>query len=197
MKKIIVLSFLLVTFFSFSQNQKATLFFKDGTHQSGYAKIIGSDEIKFKKDKKAKKEIYNSDTIEALYILENDKNVVYHYKKVKNKKNLKLLELLEKGILTLYRDLNQGYTAGFAAGGVGGFGGGGRHYSISSYYVSKDENSEVYHLGSTDLFSKNFKKAATDYFKDCPSLVSLIEARKLKKKDIVEIVQYYNKNCNQ
>lgn len=84
--------------------------------------------------------------------------------------------------------------------GGGGYSGGGMmmgggYYSISNYYVKKDNDKEVTHLGSTGLFSKNFKKAASSYFSDCPSLVAKIQHKEFKKRHIEEIVAYYNTNC--
>jgi len=47
------------------------------------------------------------------------------------------------------------------------------------------------------LFTKNFKKAASAYFKDCPSLVKKIQSRTFKKRDLEKIVSYYNNKCTQ
>ena len=81
-----------------------------------------------------------------------------------------------------------------------GFGGGmhmtmGHSYNISSYYVRKENETEVTHLGSTSWISKNFKKAASNYFKDCPNLVEKLQNKEYKKKDIREIIDFYNEYC--
>ncbi|MCF6280409.1 MAG: hypothetical protein L3J14_08690 [Flavobacteriaceae bacterium] len=71
-------------------------------------------------------------------------------------------------------------------------------YTITSYYVSKHDEPLLTYLGAKgSLFSKNFKKAASEYFSDCPKLVWMIKNKELKKRDIVEIVDYYNKNCGE
>jgi len=41
-----------------------------------------------------------------------------------------------------------------------------------------------------------FKKDMADYFKDCPALVSLIEEKAFKRRDLMEIVNYYNNKCH-
>ncbi|MEO1033126.1 MAG: hypothetical protein AAFX55_17110 [Bacteroidota bacterium] len=43
--------------------------------------------------------------------------------------------------------------------------------------------------------SKAFKQRASEFFSDCSSLVSKIENKEFKKKDLIAIVEYYNSNC--
>lgn len=203
MKQLLFTLTLLITLSSFSQNQKATLFFRDGTSLEGLARITNfGDKIKFKKDKNSEKIIYNSQKVDKIVIRENDEDVTYQYKIIKNRKTPLLLEPLKEGKVTLYRDLKQGYSPGMQMGGygVGGMGmnfGGGRSYSISSYYVSKDNGNIVIHLGDKGtIFTKNFKKAASEYFKGCSELVKKIQSKEYRKRDVVEIVEYYNENCD-
>uniref|UniRef100_UPI00404753FD hypothetical protein n=1 Tax=Mariniflexile sp. TaxID=1979402 RepID=UPI00404753FD len=42
---------------------------------------------------------------------------------------------------------------------------------------------------------KSFKKRASEYFSDCSSLVSKIEDEKYNRKDLEDLVNYYNANC--
>lgn len=204
MKKILFTLILLITLSSFSQNQKATLFFRDGTSLEGLARITNfGDKIKFKKDKNSEKIIYNSQKVDKIVIRENDEDITYQYKIIKNRKTPLLLEPLKEGKVTLYRDLKQGYSpgmqmGGYSAGGMGMNFGGGRSYSISSYYVSKDNGNIVIHLGDKGtIFTKNFKKAASEYFKDCSELVKKIQSKEFRKRDVVDIVEYYNENCGE
>lgn len=48
-------------------------------------------------------------------------------------------------------------------------------------------------LNEPNLFG--FKKEMGKYFADCPELVSLIEEKEFKRRDIGEIVTYYNTKC--
>lgn len=195
-KAYIILTLFLLSLNSVAQKQKATLFFTNGTSIKGYAKIKGSDEIKFKITKNSDKKIYDYTTVSKITIRNNDDDVTYFYKTIKNKKKPILLEVLEIGEITLYRDLTQGYSAGMPIAGSAGMTFGGGSYTISSYYVERKNDNIIYHLGDKgNLFSKNFKKAAIEYFKDCTSLVKKIENKELKKKDVIEIVEFYNENC--
>lgn len=40
-----------------------------------------------------------------------------------------------------------------------------------------------------------FKKDMAEYFKDCPALVALIEGKEFKRRDLDEIVMFYNTRC--
>ena len=42
---------------------------------------------------------------------------------------------------------------------------------------------------------KSFKKRASEYFSDCPSLVSKVESKKYTRKDLEGLVNHYNDNC--
>jgi len=201
-KKVFIIISLLFFIPIVAQKQKATLYFKDGTSLKGLAKFtIFGNEIKFRKEKGSERIIYDSQKIDKILIRKNDRDVMYQYKIIKNKNNPILLELIEAGKVTLYRDLKHRYSQGVpiadARGNWSSNPSGGTYYTISNYYVSKDNEDFVFHLGSKgSFFSKNFKKAASNYFKDCSVLVDKIQNKKFRKRDIVEIVEFYNENCN-
>lgn len=56
------------------------------------------------------------------------------------------------------------------------------------------EGHKAIKINHVSLF-KAFKKRASDFFGDCPSLVSKIENKEYKKEDLIAIVEYYNSNC--
>lgn len=189
-----------------AQMQKATLFFKDGTELYGLARITSSGKkIKFKKNNEAKSVTYSSKEIESIALLvkkngnstnkANLQNAHYFYKNIEGKRTELLLELIVKGKVNLFRDLK------IVGGGINTMGPQGpmmmRSYTISSYYASREDSRTVIHLGDKgDLFGKNFKKAASEYFKDCPELVKKIQNNVFKKNDIVDVVKFYNKKCS-
>ena len=72
----------------------------------------------------------------------------------------------------------------------------GNYYDIKNLYVRRGVSGEITHLGSNQLFSKNFKNAASDYFADCPELVTKIQNKEFKKKHVRDIVKFYNLQCN-
>ena len=105
------------------------------------------------------------------------------------------MELVTSGKVTLFTFLSEAYTPNMttAEGNFGHFGGYSR--DITYYYLLREGEDQVTHLGSTDIFSKNFKKAGSDYFADCPELVEKIQNKEYKKKHLEKVVRYYNKNC--
>ncbi|WP_405411627.1 hypothetical protein [Maribacter sp. Asnod1-A12] len=105
---------------------------------------------------------------------------------------------LEIGTVNLYVLEQTGYSAPMFVGSANGQMNmmHGNYYDIKNLYVSKGVNGEVTHLGSNQLFSKNFKNAASDYFADCPELVTKIQNKEFKKKHVRDIVKFYNLQCN-
>jgi hypothetical protein len=200
MKKILFTLTLLICLSSFSQKQKATLYFKDGTKITGLAKITGSDRIKFRKNRKASKIKYTYKELTKIEIYYTDEIKMFEFKKIREKKKREeLLEVILKGKVTLYKDVKHYYNSGFSVG-VGRYGGVNttmmmNQGSITSYYVSTEEENVVSHIRSNTFFNKNFKKVIAEYFKDCPSLVTKVENKEFRKNDIYEIVEYYNENC--
>ena len=91
-------------------------------------------------------------------------------------KKIKLLQLYKKGKITLYRELK-----GFADD---------TNRALYIFYVGKNNNDIV-----TSLDVK-FKKTAINFFKDCPELVQKINNKKYLKKNVVEVIEFYNMNCN-
>ncbi len=92
----------------------------------------------------------------------------------------------------MYKNITKYYAPTFGANGIIANG----SKSSNNYYVSKSNTEEVFNLGDGTPFTKNFKKAASNYFKDCPTLFHLIKNNEYKIKDIVKIVEFYNENCN-
>ncbi len=67
MKKKLLLTIVLISTILGAQSQKATLYFRDGTELKGLAKLIrGGTEVKYRKDKKSKIIVYNSQKIDKI-----------------------------------------------------------------------------------------------------------------------------------
>ncbi|MGY3793193.1 hypothetical protein [uncultured Aquimarina sp.] len=200
----LLLSLVFAIFYSCSlqaQKSSAILIFKDGTELKGFGKIKSFGKVKFRKTKKDKAKKYKFDELHSVKIYEGGELNTYVYKSIKDSEFPKVLQLITEGKVTLYKIHTEGYygTPNIGAGGFGGTGvgfGGGNYYSMNSYYVKRENEEEVTHLGSTHLFSKNFKKAASTYFKDCTSLVEKIQNKEFKKRHIREVVEYYNNDCH-
>ena len=67
----------------------------------------------------------------------------------------------------------------------------------SEYYVCKNDGDVVTTFNASGIFIENgFRKKSREFFKDCPELVSKINDKTWKMKDIPKIVLYYNKECS-
>lgn len=196
MKNILLIFCLLFLSFGFSQNKKCTIYFKDNTTLVGLGKIK-SDELKFRVDKNSESEFIDANLIDKVYIESGDENVTYQYNKIIEKDNYEWMKLEIKGTINLYTIIRSGYAVGPPTMGMGGgmMNTGGYSYSVSNYYINREGENGVTKITSIGGFSKNFKKAASEYFKDCPKLVELIQTKYYKKNEIEDIVRYYNTNC--
>ncbi len=66
----------------------------------------------------------------------------------------------------------------------------------TDYFLFKKEDKTLIHIGSKGNFLyKNFKKAASEYFSDCPNLVEKLKSRKLRLKHLTQILEYYDTKC--
>ncbi|RDY60775.1 hypothetical protein [Flagellimonas nanhaiensis] len=179
--------------------QKAPVLIKfhDGRVMEGLGKLK-NNEVKYWSQKKAKPQYFSFQELESFRIKQGAEWGRYRSIQVKNVEGPIMLELKLAGKVSLYQQSSHGYmpTGPGGVGSVGGTGfGGGQFYAINRYYLKK-ENEEAIHMGSNQLFEKSFKKAASEYFKNCPSLVEKLQKREYKKKHIEEVVAYYNNKCN-
>ena len=172
---------------------------EDGTLKKGYATDNPYKKIKFKAARNTKSTTYQFDEIaEAEY---NTNEGVKRYIKlpVVDKDDEFVVQEIATGPVSLYTTNRQGYNPGmpmgFGAGGGMGMGFGGYAYNVDNFYLKRESETGMTHLGSNQLFTKNFIKAASEYFKDCPQLVEKIEAKDYRKKDLRAIVTFYNENC--
>lgn len=63
------------------------------------------------------------------------------------------------------------------------------------YWVKRKNEPIATILYMKQILHNNFKKAAIDYFKDCPSLIEKVKSKKFTKKNIKEMVVFYNTEC--
>lgn len=188
---------LLITAPILAQNDRAILEFKDGKQRKGLAKLIGGDQVKFKKAKGQKAEKFHFSELQKVVIYENEEPSTYIYIETREGR-FNVVKELEIGAVNLYVLEQKGYSPPMQMAGANGHMNmtGGNFYDIKNLYVKRGENGELTHLGSNQLFSKNFKKAASDYFSNCPKLVNKIQNRDFKKKHVKDIVHYYNTKCD-
>lgn len=63
------------------------------------------------------------------------------------------------------------------------------------YYVLRKNEQIATPIYLKQIISNNFKKTALEYFKDCKKVTDKIKKKKFWKKNIPEMVDYYNNNC--
>lgn len=184
----LILSLLIATATAQHRREKAKLYFKDGTELVGFAKIK-SKKLNFYKEKRKGKVVkYNFEDLKYFEIKYDGKYVSFYYKKIKGKDRSMLMELITTGKVILYR------RAVSQKGDIHTFNGGigtpmGMPDKKISYYMAKNETDDVI------KFKQKFKKEAKAFFKDCKQLVELIGTKNYRRKDILDIVDYYNNDC--
>ena len=67
----------------------------------------------------------------------------------------------------------------------------------TTYYINREGESEVSKVTWNGFPGKNFKKAASQYFIDCPILVEDIQNKTYDISNIETVVRFYNMECNQ
>ncbi len=65
-----------------------------------------------------------------------------------------------------------------------------------SYFVKRKNENRVTFLARNGGLNTSFKATALEYFADCPDLVDKIETGFFTKRDVFEIVNFYNARCS-
>lgn len=169
-----------------AQFNHGTVYLKDSTKLVGLIKIksLGGG-IKFKPSNDAKSTLYNFETITGF----DTKDEKYRYIKSQEGYNPILLKEKIKGKISLYSNeiYNPGHTipTGFAGGGAPmSFGGG-----TSTIFYILVEN-KLHRVGI------KLNKKHLEILKDCESLTEKIATKYYKKRNVYDIIYYYNNSCN-
>ena len=198
----ISLLFLLIGSSLFAQTERVELYRSDGTILKGLAKR-SNDKLKYRKAKGESAIRYDLTEFEKIIVFSEgeDEDQVYKKIHIKDEKKPEMLLVVAEGPVSIYQKEKTYYTSGYGAGlGVNGVSGHtftGNNLSINTLYLKKENEPEAIYLGSDKLFSKNFKKAAADFFSDCPTLVKRIMNKEYTKKELDKIVEFYNDQCGQ
>lgn len=200
MKNIFLILIVFVTALCTAQRQKCTVYLLDGTTKEGISRFKADDNVKFRVAEDSEPEIIAKEKIEKIKLDENGIIGTYRYKNVTDEGGRWLKETAI-GEVCLYSDKISGFFYGGGAGfnSMGGVGMGGGMMmgggDVTYFYVCHKADAEVFKITSIGNISKNFKKAASEYFKDCPKLVEKIQSKEYKKDDIESVVWFYNTNC--
>lgn len=187
MKKFFTILIILSCSLVNAQFSKGTVFLKDSTKLKGLIRIKSLGGIKFKPTKDSKSKFYDYKKITG-FDIEGEK---YRYIKYQAGFAPKLLKEKIKGEISLYSDefYNPGNAipTGFAGGGTGmTFGGGGGYTKI--YFILVKGN--LLRVGT------RLKKKHLKIFEKCKSLTEKIKKKDFKKRDVYEIINYYNNSCD-
>lgn len=201
-KNILLLGILLLVLTNaISQNYAATVQYRNGTKAEGYAKLISKDRVKFRKSLSYKGTKYDFEEFEYVEIRYSQEKIKYVQLPVQGSDRKEIVQELIIGPVSLYSTTNSGYapTAGNFGTAAGMTAGLGVNYSIENYYLKTQKSDSLIHLGSNQLFSGKFHKKGAEFFADCKELAVRIKIKEkgFRKRNIEEIVKYYNSNCQQ
>lgn len=175
-----------------AQSTKAVLFFKNGSQLSGYGKVKGLDKVKYRETRDSKPKKYSFKILDRIEIQENGENPsIYVQELVIGEEKPKVMELLEIGKINLYITMVNGSNPGAIGSNIRSY-----NYTLVDYYIKKEGERATFSLKSSELYRKDFNKAATLLFKECPNLVAKIEAEEYNPRDIREMIVFYNKQCD-
>ena len=192
--RIALVVFMFSYFGANAQWNSGTLYFKNGEVKKGEIKFNGTEHIKYRTSKDEKKVKYHFSELEKLDLSKGSINAIYVYLLLEE--NLfQVVRQLETGKVNLYSLVRTYYGPSTMPGSGGGVMTMGHTNNINHLFVKFIDDELPTHLGSNQLFTKNFKKAVSEFFKDCQVLVQKIENKEYKKKDIQQIVAFYNKEC--
>lgn len=166
----------------FGQRDEAVLIFKDGSTMEGLAQLTNREDIKFKKTRKAKRQVYTFQEVDTLKIFFESRTITYTLVDIKNESEPELLEvLIQQGRVIHYQKVT--------------YGGGIRPYAVHYTFLRKKGQKKATKFGSDALFSKNFKRVAAQFFNDCEELAEQIQNGQFERNDLKEIIKRYNEDC--
>lgn len=194
-------------FMSYSQEDgwhKGRIKLKSGAKREGLVKVskYGSANkaiIKFKQYKKAQEEQFTHVLVDTLYLIDSKNNEETKFKFVELfKDKIYLMKIVSEGKATIYGRQKQ---VTLWAMGTPGYGPPITTFLVpfsvgkyNEFFAIRDGEEFPSAIITVDL-KKGFKKKASEYFKDCPSLVEKIMKKEFKKKDIEKVGEYYNSKC--
>jgi len=208
-KTLIIVLILLISFATNAQKTKTVLYYKNGDSIVGFSKGVHYDLIKFSNEKKGKYRKKDITNIKKVILYYKNGKVEYHHLYVKKKRKMEEFysRLVLKGPINYYIYSSQ-YTHNFTSFKNINIGNGKTlnqmtqersNHTVNIIYLKNKKSKHAVYI--SDLYfslfgAKIFRKNAATFFNDCPKLAKKIKSKELKKPDIIEIVEFYNNNCN-
>lgn len=177
---------LFICFYGFSQDQEATIFFKDGDSIQGFA-MIKNEKIKFRISLDEKPDTWDYESVSKVEFYGFNIIKTYVYMKPNKYEKHRLFELLVNGEISLYLE---GFSILI-------------NNSTNNKIPSEVTKEYNYVKRKTDEYPtcincyplESWKKKTLAFFKDCPNLIKKIKNNELREIHLVDIVYFYNDYC--
>lgn len=153
----------------------------------GLRGVGGANKIFLKETNKSKKKVkFKKDEVEYFIVKTNSDQIAKYAFIPTNKDNLKLMQILIEGKVSLY--LKNGYENMYLENSnsttiI--------QYHKNLYYVKKQNESFASNRFFENVF-KSFKKTASRYFSDCKPIVVKINNGEYKSDELFEIIKEFN-----
>ncbi|MGB3606586.1 MAG: RICIN domain-containing protein [Psychroserpens sp.] len=169
-----------------------TIYFKDGSTQTGKVIEMNKSVLKFTEEGTKKKKRYTNDDITGATILSEGNMLKYFYDKVPTIGTV-LLTTVSSGKANLHVTESYMYGSYEKTVTADTYNSGG---TIRLYYAKRDSEDSYFDLNYDGALVNKFKNRASKYLKDCPKLAKRIKNREFGKLDVEEIFEIYNNDCN-
>ena len=170
--------------------QAATLYFKNGEILNCFARVSG-DYIRYATKPNTSKETkVNFKEVDHINLRNDDLLIKLFYKLEQGKTKPRLMEKIIDGNVNLYKISNvHSNTFGILGNMTRNPHFGTKKTLNTQYFLDTKNDTTVFRI------QRNFNDTAKQYFEDCKELVQLIGNDGFRKKDLLNIVLYYNTYC--
>jgi len=152
-----------------------------------------TNKVLFKKSIKGKKKKYKKEEFSSFNVTKNNKKTEKYATVNTSKRKIQVLKVLTEGKVTLYEIIFRANNINFNTHTRNWENN--HSYDYTNMYIKRNNEK----IASNEFFAnifKNFNKTAKKYFSDCSKLVEKIDNNDFKKDGLIEIVEYYNNQCN-
>lgn len=177
MKKTLTLFAILSFLFVNAQSDEGTIYLKDSTEIKGLIKIKTFGGVKYKANESSDIIEYENSQLNGYDIKENGIIKKYRFKEVQGVSRRMKIEKLGKINLYSIFVSNSGSAMGMGLPTSSG----------NVYFLEK--NNVIIRTGA------KFKNGKLYLIEDCPILIDKIKTKEFKKREVIEIIEYYNKKC--
>lgn len=179
-------------FHCYCQTQDAIIFFKDGDSIEGLA-LIKNNKIKFQISHDSKAEFWDFESINKIKFVGFEMDKTYEYVKLDSFDEPKLIELVVRGKVSLYKKEKTYYSLNY--NGSSNVPTSSTKTDLEFYYLKrgKDEIATCLNCGVFKSWAKNISA----FLSDCDSLAKKIKDNEFSFLEIKEIVEFYNDICTE